>query len=91
MRSTRSLRPAPPRHPLEIHPLAHLGADGRLDLLQSAFPPLGAVSLTLWQPGIEPAFRMISGRIERGWRFVGPACEAYVVCWVSAEDPTQTL
>lgn len=91
MSLTRSLRPALPRHPLEIHPLARLHAGGHLELLGPAFPPLGRVRLALWRPGEEPAFLVVDGRIERGWRWLGPTREAYVVCWVSAEDPTQPL
>ena len=88
MHLTRPLRDAPPRHPLEIHPLARLHTDGRLELLQAAFPPLGPARLALWRPGEDPAFLVVDGRIEPGWRWVGPAREAYVVAWVSAVAPT---
>lgn len=91
MRLTRSLRSPPPRYPLEIHPLARLHEDGRLELLQSAFPPLGAVRLALWHPGEEPAFRVVEGRVERGWRWLGPGAPGFVVCWVSAGDAAQGL
>src|SRR5687767_12051351 len=87
MRLTRTLRPFPPRHPLEIRPLARMRGDGRLELLQAAFPPLGPVRLALWRPGEEPAFLVVEGRVEKGWQWVGPVSEAYVVCWVPAEDP----
>ena len=89
--ATRSLRTPPPRSPLEIHPLAHLHVDGRLELLQAAFPPLGATRLVLWHPGREPAFSVVAGRIERGWRWEGPRVEGEVVLWLSQEDPTQPI
>lgn len=91
MRLTRSLRRAPPRFPLEIHPLARLHADGRLDLAGAAFPPVGPARLVLWRPGGDPAFSVVEGRVERGWRWTGPGGEAFVVCWVSAEDPSEGL
>ena len=91
MRLTRPLRPAPPRYPLEVHPLAKLHGDGRIELLQAAFPPLGDVTLALWRPGEEPAFLVASGRVERGWRWSGPGAPAFVVAWLSAEDPAPPL
>jgi len=91
MRLTRPLRPTPPRYPLDIHPLAKLHEDGRLELLQAAFPPLGPVTLALWRPGEDPAFRVVAGRVERGWSWAGPGAPAFVLCWVSREDPTQPL
>lgn len=90
MRLTRPLRPPPPRYPLDIHPLARLHPDGRLELLQAAFPPLGRVTLGLWRPGEEPSFSIVAGRIERGWRFVGPSVDAYVVAWSFSEEPQRS-
>lgn len=91
MRLTRPLLPRVPHHPLEIHPLARLHEDGRLELLGPAFPPLGRVHLALWRPGADPAFLLIEGSLERGWRWTGPPHDAYVVCWVSAWDPRKPL
>lgn len=87
MRLTRSLRPSPPRFPLDIHPLARL-EDGRLELLTAAFPPLGPVRLVLWCPGEEPAFALVAGRIAQGWEWRGGPAEGWVVLWVAEEDPT---
>lgn len=104
---TSPLRPPPPRYPLDIHPIARLRPNGRLDLLQAAFPPLGPVMLATWHPGEEPGFRLVTGRIERGWRWIGPTLDAYVVAWQAfspepqrskaktdrsgSEDPAQPL
>lgn len=86
MHATRPLRAAPPRSPLEIHPLARLRADGRLEILQAAFPPLGALCLILWHPGREPLFSVVRGTLARGWHWKGPATDAFVVLWFL--DPT---
>lgn len=89
VRLTRPLRPAPPRFPLDVHPLARLHADGRLELVQAAFPPLGRARLVLWHPGREPAFTLIVGAIGPGWRFDGPRVEGWVVLWSAEGDTTE--
>lgn len=91
VRFTTTLHPAPPRFPLDVHPLARLHADGRLELLQAAFPPFGRIVLTLWRPGEDPAFRAVVGTVVRGWRWEGPAEDAWVVCWLAVGDPTQPI
>lgn len=91
MHLTGPLRASPPRYPLDIHPLARLRADGSLELLQAAFPPFGEILLVLWEPGVEPAFRIVAGRLERGWRFRGPTARAFVVCWLAVEAPKKVL
>lgn len=81
---TSTLRPLPPRFPLDVHPLGRL-AGGFLELSQPAFPALGPSWLVLWHPGEEPAFSVARGRIARQgarWRFDGPASEGWVVLWV---------
>ncbi|HVM45076.1 MAG TPA: hypothetical protein VM582_03985, partial [Candidatus Thermoplasmatota archaeon] len=88
---TRPLRPPPPRHPLEVHPLARLHAHGWLELLQSAFPPHGPLTLVLWRPGEEPAFCALAGRVEAGWRWVGPPAEGWVVLWLTEGDRAQPI
>lgn len=85
---TGILRRALPRSPLDIHPLARLHPDGRIELLQPAFPPLGRVRLVLWRPGEDPAFGVEDGRVEPGWRWSGAARDAWVVWWVAVGDPT---
>lgn len=87
MSFTRSLAPQPPRYPLDVHPLARLDADGRLELLQSAFPALGRVCLVLWHPGREPAFSLHEVRLLPGWRVEPAGAAGYVVLWVSVGDP----
>lgn len=89
MLRTPPLSPRPPRHPLEVHPLARLHADGRIELLTGAFPALGPARLILWHPGEDPAFASVAGRIEAGWRWVGPREEGWVVLWIAKEDPTE--
>ena len=83
---TRSLHTPSPRFPLEIHPVARLTRDGRLELLAAAFPPLGRLRLVLWHPGRDPSFSLVEGDLRLGWRWEG-AGEGWVVLWVSAEDP----
>ena len=90
MHATRPLTPPP--SPLELHPLARLHPDGRLELLQAAFPPLARLCLVLWRPGREPAFRVVEGHVRRGWRWEGGApAEGWVLLWFSPEDPTQPI
>lgn len=91
MPSTPTLRPRPPRFPLEVHPLARLHGDGRLELLQAAFPPEGPLVLALWRPGEDPAFRAIRGVMRRGWRVEPSGPEGWVVCWLPVEAPTQPI
>lgn len=91
MRFTTTLTTSTPRFPLEIHPLARLHRDGRLELLQAAFPPFGRLALTLWRPGEDPAFRGVTGSLARGWRWEGPAEDAWVVCWLAVGDPAQPI
>ncbi|HUR68630.1 MAG TPA: hypothetical protein VM370_05230 [Candidatus Thermoplasmatota archaeon] len=86
MRLTRPLRRPTPRFPLDVHPLAILHADGRLELLQPAFPPSGRVALALWRPGEDPAFTVSEGVMASGWRFAPAPEPAFVVAWARIED-----
>lgn len=89
MLRTATLRAQPARSPLELHPLARLHLDGRLELLEPAFPPLGGLGLVLWRPGEDPPFSLVRGTLAAGWRWEGPPAEAFVVLWFV--DPSQRI
>jgi hypothetical protein len=86
--STPTLRPPPPRFPLDVHPLGRLHAEGRLELLGPAFPPFGPLVLALWRPGEDPAFSLTRGRLARGWRWEGRG-EGFVLAWLAVEAPAE--
>ena len=67
----------------DVHPLARLHADGRLDLEGPAWPPEGPLVVALWRPGEQPAFSLARVRVRRtgaAWR-AEPGQDAWVVAW----------
>lgn len=83
---TPTLRAFPPPLRYEVHPLARLHEDGRVEACGPWFPPEGPCLLVVWRPGEDPGFEgswttlrrqgslWASGAVRPGW----------VVLWVAA-------